>query len=115
MICFGDTMIDLKNITQKQIEEYNLYDYIYGSLAVKYTDFVVIGIDEYKGLVYAQYDYGKPSWSAIQEITSYGYSIVGVLDHMIDGLYDLMYDDEEQIESLIDDSTVFILKVGGAL
>lgn len=115
MIYFGDNMIDLKNITQEEIDKYDLYDYIHGSLAVKYTDFVVLGIDESQGLVYAQYDYGKLSWNAIQEITSYGYSIVGVLDHVIDGLYDLMFDDKEQIESLIDDGTVFILKVGGAL
>ena len=108
-------MIDLKNITQEEIDKYSLYDYIYGSLAIKYTDFVVLGIDESQRLVYAQYDNGKPSWSAIQEITFYGYSIVGVLDHVIDGLYDLMYDDEEHIESLIDDDTVFILKVGGAV
>ena len=114
MIYFGDTMIDLKNITKKQIEEYDLYDYIHGSLAVKYTDFVVLGIDESKGLVYAQYDYGKPSWNAIQDITSYGYSIVGVLNHVIDGLYDLTDDDEEFIEQLIQDETVFILKAGSA-
>ena len=46
-------MIDLKNITKKQIKEYDLYDYIHGSLAVKYTDFVVLGIDKSQGLVYA--------------------------------------------------------------
>lgn len=108
-------MIDLKNITQKEIDKYDLYDYVYDSFAIKYTDFVVLGIDESQGLVYAQYDYGQPSWYAIQEITSYGYSIVGVLDHVIDGLYDLMYDNEEEIESLIDDGTVFILKVGSAI
>ncbi len=107
-------MIDLKNITQEEIDKYDLYDYIRGSLAVKYTDFMVIGIDESKGLVYAQYDNGSPSWSAIEDIATYGYSIIGVLDHVIDGLYDLMYDDEEFIEQLIQDETVFILKVGGA-
>lgn len=107
-------MIDLKNITQEEINKYNLYDYMHSSLAVKYTDFIVLGIDESKGLVYAQYDHSKPSWSVIQDITSYGYSIVGVLDHMIDGLYDLMHDDLEHIEQLINDETVFILKVGGA-
>ena len=101
-------MISEKQINQNHKDQYDLYDFK-DMVQIKYTDFRVIAIDESKGLVYAQYDYGKPSWDAIRDVTSYGYSIVGVLENVIDEI-----ECDEHIQQLIDDETVFILKVGGA-
>lgn len=104
-------MLNLKEINKETIDEYNLYEYCNNRLAIKFTDLVVIGIDEKKDFVYVQVDHGKIRWEEIKEASSYNYSIVGVLDHMIDGLYELMNDDMDHIEQLINDETVFIFKL----
>lgn len=115
-------MIDLRNITEEQMEEYELeWSQHYGMdfINIKGTDFWVLGIDETTNTIYAHFDYGEVSWNQINWLADEGYCITGTLNKHISGLYDsrdfknLDGTDINEAYDYVDDETVFIIKKGG--
>jgi len=116
-------MIDLRFITDEQMEKFNLeVSESCGMtfLKIKGTDFWVLGIDEKTNTIYAQHDYGVIKWDNIRWLADVNYHIAGVLTQHIPGLYDTReyedFDKEELFTSAcdyVDDECVFIIKKGG--
>lgn len=91
-------MLDLHNLTNKQMDKYNLYneeELIYSmfdedEFFIKIgTDWWVVGIDEENDIVYAENDQdyvgGLPN-ASIEELEENGYAILGIQYEFIPGM-----------------------------
>ena len=127
-------MLNMRELSTKALDKYNLeknlcmhesyrsYVDIGGYIVnIALSDWWVLGIDDYKNIVYAQMDHHSYAdgigISAIRSLTEAEYVLLGVCENFVDGLDSTRKIDKkdgiEEVKEYIDDEVVYVLKYVG--